>query len=201
MPKVSRDEMEEMMRRWSVAHDEAEATGRWAELLGPFYRDDAHYTWNVGPNQRFEARGRQQIEDWAFTEQMSGFDGWSFPYHKILIDAVQGEVVGFWRQIAPVKRADGSNYEVAGVGGSHFVYGGDFQWAEQTDFFDLANVVSLLMELAADGHLAPALKRKIKAMAWSRALAGQSEIRPGEHGMARQLKGKLAMGRIALLGR
>ena len=201
MASYPREEMEEMMRRWHAAHDEAQSSGAWGRLLGPLYREDATYTWNVGPNEQFVAQGRQQIQDWALGDQMEGFDSWHFPYGRVLIDDTQGEVVGFWRQVAPVKRSDGSTYEVAGVGGSHFVYGGDFQWASQVDFFDLGNVVSLLMELATDGHLEPTLKRKIKRIAWGQPLTGHTKIRPGGDSGMRKLRGKLAMARIALFGR
>ena len=201
MPSYPRDELEEMMRRWHVAHDKAQATGQWAEHMGGFYAEDAEYTWNVGPNERFEARGREQITSWAFGEQMEGFDGWRYPYEKTLIDDQQGEIVGFWRQIAPVKRPDGSNYEVAGVGGTHFTYAGNFTWSRQVDFFDLGNVISLLMELAADGHLDPRLKRKVQRIALGKPLAGHGKIRPDGGGAWRKLQGNLAMARIALFGR
>ena len=78
---------------------------------------------------------------------------------------------------------------------------GDDQWASQMDFFDRGNVVSLLMELAADGHLPPTLKRKNTRIAWGQLLIGHAKIRPGSDGALRQLKGKLAMARIALFGR
>jgi len=193
--------MEEMVRRWKAAHDLAEADGRWAEHLGPLYAADCEYTWNVGPHEEFRAQGAEQIRAWALGEHLEGFDGWRYPYDRLLIDERQGEVVGFWRQIAPVQRPDGSNYEVAGVGGSHFTYGGDFTWSRQTDFFDLGNVLSLLMELAADGHLDPVLKGKIKRIARGQPLAGHVKLRPGSGGMLRKLQGNLAMARIALFGR
>ncbi len=96
---------------------------------------------------------------------MEGFEKWRYPYDKIIIDEQQGEVIGIWRQVAPVKRDDGSDYEVSGLGGSWFRYGGNYQWAWQKDFFDLGNVKALFMELAADGKLEAPVKRKLSRLA------------------------------------
>ena len=107
--------------------------------------------------------------------------------------------MGIWRQVAPARRDDGSPYEVAGVGGSWFRYGGNGQWCWQRDFFDLGNVKALFMELAADGKLDPAVKRKIQRLAWGGALPGVYPIRP-DAGWAKTLKSGLAMFKIIVLG-
>ena len=57
---------------------------------------------------------------------MGGLEGWTYPYQKVLIDDRQGEVLGLWKQVADATRADGSNYEIAGLGGSWFRYAGDW---------------------------------------------------------------------------
>jgi hypothetical protein len=62
-------------------------------------------------------------------------------------------VVGFWRQVADVRRPDGSTYEVAGIGGSWFGYAGDMQWAWQRDWFDLGNAAALFVEMMQAGVL------------------------------------------------
>ena len=49
---------------------------------------------------------------------MEGLEGWSYPYVRTLIDEQKGEILGIWRQIAPVDDSHGKPYEVAGVGGS-----------------------------------------------------------------------------------
>jgi len=200
MAKFPRKELDKMMQRWLEANRLAEAEGDWSKHLGPLYTEDAEYRWNVGPNEEFVAEGRQQIEDWALGVQMEGFAGWSYPYDKVLIDQTQGEVVCFWRQIAPWKRPDGSDYEVAGLGGSWFRYGGDFKWEWQRDFFDLGNVFALLAELAADGHLAPEVKAKIHRMAKGQALAGHRPLRAKPNAL-RKAKMGAAMAKAALLGR
>ena len=189
------------MQLWLEANRHAQTTGDWRRYLGPLYTDDAQYTWNVGPNEEFVANGRPQIEEWALGHQMEGFEGWSYPYEKILYDDVAGEVVGFWRQVAPARRPDGTAYEVAGTGGSWFRYGGNHQWSWQRDFFDLGNVVSLLGELAAAGALNPTLKHKLQRVARGAPLPGHVALRPGFGGRLAQLRGKLALGRIALFGR
>jgi len=97
----------------------------------------------------------------GFRRANGGFEEWRYPYHRILIDEKQGEVIGLWHQVSPALREDGTHYEVAGIGGSWFRYGGNYKWEWQRDFFDLGNVKALFFELAADGKLDPAVKRKI----------------------------------------
>lgn len=198
MPEYPREELEEMMVRWLAANQQAEAEGNW-KSLGALYTEDAEYGWNMGPNREFIARGRKEIEDWALGAHMEGFEKWRYPYGRVLIDEKQGEVIGIWRQVAPVKREDGSEYEVAGVGGSWFRYGGNFQWCWQRDFFDLGNVKSMFMELAADGKLEPSVKRRLGRLARGQKLPGVFPIHE-EAGLARKAKGVLAMIRIVIFG-
>ena len=200
MTAFPRAELEEMVDRWLAANKMAEEEGAWAKHLGPMYTEDAEYRWNMGPNEEFFARGRKQIEEWALGVQMEGFESWKYPYYKTLIDEKHGEVVGFWRQVAPAKRDDGSNFQVEGIGGSWFSYAGNYKWCWQCDFFDLGNVKSLFFELAAEGKLEPAVKRKISQLAKGRLLPGNKPIRESPH-LVKKLAGFLAMMRIALLGR
>jgi hypothetical protein len=196
-----RKELEKMMDLWLEANRNAERERNWAKYLGPHYTDDAVYRWNIGPKEEFVARGRQEIEQWALGVQMEGFEGWQYPYDKIVIDQKAGEVVAFWRQVAPYTRADGSPYEVAGLGGSWFRYGGDDKWSEQEDFFDFGNVMALLLELAADGHLNETVKQKIHKVAWGQQLPGHQPLPHAQQSVTRKIKSNVAMARIALLGR
>lgn len=199
MPAYPRAELEQMVERWLAANRNSEREGDWIKNLGAMYTEDAEYSWNMGPNQEFVARGRKQIEDWALGFHMEGFEEWSYPYDRVLIDEQQGEVIGIWRQVAPANREDGSAYEVAGVGGSWFRYGGNDQWCWQRDFFDLGNVKALFMELAADGKLDPAVRRKISRLARGRTLPGVHAMRENP-GLGKKLRGLLAMARIVVLG-
>lgn len=200
MPAFPRQELDEMVARWLAANQQSEAEGNWIKNLGALYAEDAEYSWNMGPNREFIARGRKEIEDWALGAHMEGFEKWRYPYDKIIIDEQQGEVIGIWRQVAPVQRADGSVYEVAGVGGSWFRYGGNYQWAWQRDFFDLGNVKAMFMELAADGQLEPSVKQRLKKLAWGQKLPGVYPLHP-DAGVLQALRGYWAMLRIVLLGR
>lgn len=197
----AREELEAMVTRWQEANKNAERENNWRKYLGPHYTDDAVYRWALGPKEEFVAQGRREIEEWALGVQMEGFEGWQYPYDKVLIDETVGEVVAFWRQVAPFRRADGSAYEVAGKGGSWFRYGGDYKWAEQEDFFDFGNVMTLFLELAADGHLNDVVKAKIKKVAWGERLPGHQPLPQGQQSLARKLKCNAAMARIALFGR
>jgi hypothetical protein len=171
MPAFSRAEMEEMMHRWLAANERAEAARDW-KPMAEFYTEDAEYTWNLGPNEEFVARGRQQIRDWVLGTEMEGLEGWTYPYQKVLIDDRLGEIVAFWKQIAPVKRADGRPYEIRGVGGSWFRYAGNYLWGWQRDFFDVGNATALFVELIGEGKLGATMQKRIE-----RVMAG--ELFPG----------------------
>ncbi len=197
MTTYPRAELEEMVERWLQANRDAEQEGNWPKYLGAMYTDDAEYRWNIGPNEEFVARSRKEIEEWALGAQMEGFEAWRYPYHRILIDEKLGEVIGFWRQVSPALREDGTSYEVAGLSGSWFRYGGNFKWEWQRDFFDLGNVKALLFELAAEGKLDAAVKKKIGKLAKGHALPGHERLR-AQPGLSKRLKALKAMMSIAL---
>src|SRR3546814_15059418 len=92
---------------------------------------------------------------------MGGLDGWQYPYEEILIDDRKGQVIGLWRQIADATRADGSRYEVAGIGGSWFGYAGDQQWSFQRDWFDYGNAAALFLEMMRDGTLSEGMTARM----------------------------------------
>ena len=162
MSSFPRAELEEMMRRFVAANDTAGETGDWS-LMPAFYTEDALYTWNNGPRTEFVARGRKQLADWAFGTEMAGLETWTYPYVKVLIDDAQGEVIGFWRQLADERRADGSVYEIAGTGGSWFRYAGNYQWSWQRDFFDHANAGAIFMEMQKNGQLNETMQERVRA--------------------------------------
>ena len=161
MPAFPREELEEMMRRWVAANEEAGRSGDWSKMP-EFFTEDAVYTWNNGSKYEFVARGRQQIREWAFGSEMAGLDKWTYPYVRTLIDDRKGEIIGMWRQIAPVKDPQGRPYEVAGTGGSWFRYGGNFQWCWQRDFFDHGNAGAVFMEMARNGQLSEKMQERMK---------------------------------------
>ncbi len=78
MAKFPREEIEEMVRRWVAANNDAGTTGDWSKMSA-FYTEDAIYSWNTGNNWEFVARGRQQIHNWAFGTEMSGLEKWTYP--------------------------------------------------------------------------------------------------------------------------
>ncbi len=171
MPAFPRHELEEMIRRFVAANDRAGDTGDW-EPLAAFYAEDAVYSWNNGPKHEFVARGRDEIRRFVFGTEMAGLEKWTYPYVRVLIDEKQGEVIGVWRQVAPVKQADGTPYEIAGTGGSWFRYGGNYQWSWQRDFFDHANAGATFLAMAKDQKLSEGMLRRMaqgsKAPGWVR---------------------------------
>ena len=156
-----RAELEEMVERWLQANRDAEVAGDW-KPMAELYTPDATYGWNYGDRTEFMAVGRDEIRELALGEEMAGLDGWEYPYEEIVIDEAKGMVIGFWRQIADATRADGTRYEVAGIGGSWFIYGGDFQWRWQRDWFDFGNAAALFMEMMGDGTLSDGMTARMQ---------------------------------------
>ncbi|TFH20758.1 MAG: nuclear transport factor 2 family protein [Myxococcales bacterium] len=161
MPSFPREELEEMFRRFVEANNEAGRTGDWSKM-SQLYTDDAVYSWNNGSKWEFCARGRKQIGDWAYGTEMDGLQQWTYPYVRTLVDDSKGEVVGFWRQIAPINNPDGEPYEIAGTGGSWFRYAGDWKWCWQRDFFDHSNAGHTFLEMAGNGDLNEIMQDRIK---------------------------------------
>jgi len=161
MSSYPREELEEMMRRWVAANDEAGRTGDWSKMPD-FFLDDAVYSWNTGDKYEFVARGRQQIAEWAFGTEMAGLEKWVYPYVRTLIDDQKGEIVGFWKQVAPSKDPDGNPYEIAGTGGSWFRYGGNYKWAWQRDFFDHGNAGVVFLAMMENGDLSETMQERMK---------------------------------------
>ena len=162
MTAFPRDELEEMLRRWVAANDEAGRSGDWSPM-GDFYTDDAVYTWNNGPAWEFAARGRKEIADWVFGTEMEGREHWTYPYVRTLIDDQKGEILGIWRQIAPDRDPNGKPYEIAGTGGSWFRYAGEFKWSWQRDFFDHTNAGVVFGAMMQNNQLSPKMVERMKA--------------------------------------
>jgi hypothetical protein len=164
MPAFPRDELEEMVQRWLDANQRCEELGDWRPLAG-FYTEDATYGWNTGPGEDFMAVGREEIRDIAIGLEMRGLEGWTYPYQKVLIDDREGEVVGLWKQIADRTRPDGTRYQVAGIGGSWFRYGGGWRWSWQRDFFDMGNAAALFIEMMKADVLSDGMKKRFEVSA------------------------------------
>ncbi len=160
MTAYPREELEEMARRWVEVNDRAEALGDWT-ILEEFYTDDAEYGYNVGPKYDFLAVGRDRIRDWILKNEQDGLQGWRYPFETYVIDEKKGEIVFFWKQVAPGKQPDGSSYEIAGVGGSYCRYAGDFKWSWMRDFFDVANGQACFRELEQAGLLNDTMKERL----------------------------------------
>ena len=178
MPAFPRAELDEMVQRWLAANRRCEQDGDWRPLA-QMYTPDATYGWNMGPAEEFMVSGRDQIRDIALALEMGGLDGWSYPYQKVLIDDVQGEVVGFWKQVAGARRPDGGRYEVAGIGGSWFRYGGGWQWSWQRDFFDLANATALFIEMIKVDVLSEGMRRRMDRSVSGQPLPGHYPLGTG----------------------
>jgi len=172
VPPFDRSELDEMVQRWLAANQECEAAGDWGPLAD-MYTEDATYGWNFGPREDFMAVGREEIRSIALGLEMGGLDGWVYPYQHVLVDDRLGQVLGLWKQVAETD--DGRRYEVGGIGGSWFGYGGEFQWAWQRDFFDFGNATALFLEMMADGTLSAGMTARMER-SLSQSLPGHYPI-------------------------
>ena len=165
MPSLPREQLENWVQRWLEANRLAEKEGNW-KPLADFYADDATYGWNIGPKEDVMCVGIGEIRDVALGLEMEGLDNWRYPYQRVLIDDKQGEIVGFWKQVAV--DADGSETEIYGIGGSWFRLdaNGKIEW--QRDFFDFGLVQALYLRLMKDGKLSAGMQKRIE-----RSLAGE----------------------------
>ncbi|WP_405151331.1 nuclear transport factor 2 family protein [Nocardia salmonicida] len=156
-----RAELDEMIQRWLQANIECEQAGDWRPLA-EFYTEDATYGWNYGPKHDFMAIGRTEIRDYAIGLEMDGLDGWTYPYQAWVTDEKTGDMLGLWKQVCEVKRADGTNYALDGIQGSWFKYSGDFQWKWQRDFFDYGNLTVLFTEMITNDDLPAGVNKRIE---------------------------------------
>ncbi|MFV0493719.1 nuclear transport factor 2 family protein [Mycobacterium sp.] len=165
MPAFPREELEDWVQRWLEANRSAERTGDWT-ALADFYADDATYGWNIGPKEDVMCVGIDEIRDIALGLEMAGLENWQYPYQKVIVDDKQGEIVGFWKQIAT--DADGVTSEIYGIGGSWFRLNGDVKIEWQRDFFDFGHVQALYLDLMKTGKLSAGMQKRIE-----RSLAGE----------------------------
>lgn len=166
MPSFPRDELEDVVARWLQANRDAETAGDWRDLAA-FYTDDATYGWNIGPKEDVMCIGIDEIRDIALGQEMEGLQGWRYPYQKVIIDDRQGEVVGFWKQLAKTGEAADDVAEIHGIGGSWFRYAGGGKWNWQRDFFDFGHVSALYLQLIKAGKLSQGMQKRIE-----RSMAG-----------------------------
>ncbi|MGC7211019.1 nuclear transport factor 2 family protein, partial [Mycobacteroides abscessus subsp. abscessus] len=99
--------------------------------------------------------GRDEIRDVALGLEMEGLENWVYEYQKVIIDEKQGEIVGFWKQIA--NKSDGSRAEIYGIGGSWFRLDDQLLIEWQRDFFDFGHVAKGYAKLIESGDLTPAM--------------------------------------------
>ena len=157
MAAYSREEMEEMMRRWMAVHDKAEHEGN-LRHLADFYTEDLQNGWDT-PNGKYEFNGRDAVRETCVGAAMDPYKGWTYPYDKIVIDETRGEAFCTWWQVPPgaPKRDDGSEMKV--IGASWFKYGGDYQWSEQLDIYHYTTITNPIKECVAKGILKEMPKR------------------------------------------
>ena len=176
MPAYPCDELDEMWRRWIAVNQHAQDIGDWTPLAD-YYAADATYGWMYQPDEHFMAVGREQIRDWALGFEMLGFDGWSLPvrqrsHRRRARDCASASGDRCRRSTDPT----GAPYEVVGIGGSWFEYGGNMQWSWQRDFFDVASAAQHDHAADQDGNVSR--RRCRSASRWS------PQVLPGHYSRA-----------------
>ena len=73
MAQYSREETEEMMRRWIAVNDKAEREGNW-RCLADFYTEDVTYGWDT-PNGKYEFNDRETVRETCVGAAMDHFGG------------------------------------------------------------------------------------------------------------------------------
>lgn len=162
---ASREQLDDWVERWLQANKDSEAAGDWKNLA-EFYTEDATYGWNIGPKEDVMCVGKDEIRDVALGLEMEGLDNWVYEYQKVLVDEKQNEIVGFWKQI--VKKGDGTQDEIYGIGGSWFRLNDDLMIEWQRDFFDFGHVSKMFMNLIESGDLSQGMQKRIE-----RSMAGE----------------------------
>ena len=113
--------------------------------MADLYTEDATYGWNVGPNDEFMVVGRERDprdrprprDGRASTAGPTRTRRCSSTTRRARSSACGSR----W----PTPRGPTArHYEIAGLGGSWFRYGGNFQWSWQRDFFDVGNAGAAL---------------------------------------------------------
>jgi hypothetical protein len=165
MPSFPREDLDKWVEQWLEANRDCERKGDW-KPLADFYTDDATYGWNIGPKEDVMCVGKDEIRDVALGLEMEGLENWVYEYQKVLVDEKQGEIVGFWKQIA--KKSDGAQDEIYGIGGSWFRLNSDLLIEWQRDFFDFGHVQKAFMKLIESGDLTATMQKRIE-----RSLAGE----------------------------
>jgi ketosteroid isomerase-like protein len=143
----TRDEVQALFDRWLADNKKAEQTRNWAPLAD-YYADDAVYRYTMGGFGERVARGKEQVRELVMERDMTGFDGWTFPYEWVVIDG--DKVMTKWYNQAPYERDDGSPYRVVGM--SAIRLNDDLKIVEMTDNFDLAALLAMIEELKAKGY-------------------------------------------------
>jgi hypothetical protein len=165
MPSLPREHLDKWVEQWLETNRECERKGDW-KPLADFYTDDATYGWNIGPKEDVMCVGKDEIRDVALGLEMEGLENWVYEYQKVLVDDKLGEVVGFWKQI--VKKTDGTQGEIYGIGGSWFRLNSDLLIEWQRDFFDFGHVAYMFGQLIGSGDLSEGMQKRIQ-----RATAGE----------------------------
>jgi len=172
-----------MVQRWLDANRRCEELGDWRPL-SELYTEDA--TYGVEPRADVRSSWPSDATRSATSPSVSkweGWDGWVYPYEEILVDERRGHVIGFWRQVADSTRADGSRYEVPGIGGSWFRYAGGWQWSWQRDFFDFGNAAALFMEMISAGTLSEGMTRRMERSTSKDPLPGHYRLGEAPFGL------------------
>lgn len=142
----TRAEVQSMLDDWLEVNRQAEQTRDW-QPLADYYADDAVYQYTIGAFGKRVARGKDEVRKQVMDRDMQGFDGWTFPYERIVVEGDQ--VMTKWYCQAPQVRPDGTPYRIVGM--SSILLDNDLHIKEMEDSIDVAALFALLDEMRAAG--------------------------------------------------
>ena len=145
MPEATREELEATFAEFVRRADAAAVSGDWAPW-SEMFTDDARY---VEPTYG-EFHGREAIHEWMSTTMASspGADMVAFPVHWYVVDEQRGTVVvRFGNRLADP--GDGSVHEPWNL--AVLTWGGNGQWAGETDVYDTTRFGADVMAWMASG--------------------------------------------------
>jgi len=157
MAKFSRQELEEGLKIYNHARDEASRTGDWS-IWASVFTEDAHYV----EHAYGEFDGRAAIRDWI-TKVMAPFPHMTFPQDWVAFDEEKGAIV-FQCQNRLEHPNDPNGEPFQFPSWTRLIYAGNGQFSEEEDVYNPARDANRVVAawIQAGGKLASDLFLEMK---------------------------------------
>lgn len=160
--KYSYEELEQFAKKIQDVMTDARENGNYSSAFEQVFTDDAFYRWGLGPMlPDFMANGKDEILKVALGAEMSGTDGWKYPWLESYIDDEQGIICYRWYMESPWEKPDGSFYRSAGYGYTAHWYAGNMLSSRQEDWCESDPLNYTHAEGFANGMANEAMRQKV----------------------------------------